>query len=92
MKLIKQLWNEDDFFDFDGEFYRIKHGLLQLEPYQKPHPPVYYAANDERTLKLLGRYWDGWLPILETPETFEKHVGIIKQGARESGRSIEDVD
>ena len=92
VELIKQLWKENYLFDFDGEFYQIKQGFLQLEPYQKPHPPVYYAANGKRTLRLLGQYWEGWLPVLETPKTYGKHVDIIEMGARESGRSIKDVD
>jgi len=31
---------------FEGEFYRFKDVPLELEPYQKPHPPMWYGANN----------------------------------------------
>ena len=92
IELMKRLWKEDYLFDFEGEFYNLKQGFLQLEPYQKPHPPIYYAANGPRTLELLGRYWDGWLPVIENPKIYRKHVDIIEKGAKKAGRSIKDID
>lgn len=32
--------------DFDGEFYRFKRVPMVLEPLQKPHPPLWYGANN----------------------------------------------
>jgi alkanesulfonate monooxygenase SsuD/methylene tetrahydromethanopterin reductase-like flavin-dependent oxidoreductase (luciferase family) len=30
--------------DFEGEFYRFKNVPLEVEPLQKPHPPLWYGA------------------------------------------------
>jgi len=32
--------------DFAGEFYRFKHVPMVLAPLQKPHPPLWYGANN----------------------------------------------
>jgi alkanesulfonate monooxygenase SsuD/methylene tetrahydromethanopterin reductase-like flavin-dependent oxidoreductase (luciferase family) len=31
--------------DFRGEYYRFDHVPLELEPWQKPHPPLWYGAS-----------------------------------------------
>ena len=31
--------------DFEGEFYKFKDTPIEVEPYQKPHPPLWYGAN-----------------------------------------------
>ena len=30
--------------DFEGEFYRYKNVPIELEPFQKPHPPLWYGV------------------------------------------------
>ena len=92
LEIMKRLWKEDEPFSFQGEFYNLENGFLQLDSIQKPHPPIYIAANGPRAMRLVGRYYDGWVPMLETPEIYGKHVKIIEEGAKENGRSIDDVD
>ena len=42
--------------DFEGEFYRFKDVPLELEPLQKPHPPLWYGANNpESAARAAGR-------------------------------------
>ena len=59
LDIIKRLWREDEPFSCEGEYYNIENGFLQLETVQKPHPPIYYAANGPRAMRLVGRYYDG---------------------------------
>ena len=92
LDLIKRLWQEEAPFSVEGEYYSLDNGFLQLAPIQMPHPPIYFAANGPKSMRLTGRYYDGWLPFVETPELYSKHIKIVEGGAKEAGRSIEDIE
>ena len=38
LDIVKRLWTEDDEFDHEGRFYKIKKGYLQPKPIQQPYP------------------------------------------------------
>jgi len=92
IELIIKLWQNDEPFDFKGDFYDLNNGFLQLDTVQKPNPPIFLAANGPRSMGLVGKYYDGWLPAVETPDTYKKHVDLIAKSAKQVGRSIEDID
>ena len=92
LELLKRLWQEEEPFSFEGEFYTLDNGFLQLAPVQKPHPQIFFAANGPRSLRLVGRYYDGWLPLLETPKTYKDHVAVIEESAKEAERSIDNIE
>jgi FMNH2-dependent dimethyl sulfone monooxygenase len=46
--LVKRLWTEDESFDHDGKFYKIKRGYLQPKPIQYPYPAIMNAGASER--------------------------------------------
>jgi alkanesulfonate monooxygenase SsuD/methylene tetrahydromethanopterin reductase-like flavin-dependent oxidoreductase (luciferase family) len=41
--------------DFDGEFYRFNNVPLELEPVQKPHPPLWYGASTPASVERPAR-------------------------------------
>jgi len=88
IQVIQKLYGSspDNTVDFDGKYYQLKGACLQAPPIRKPGPPIYMAAGGSRTLKMTGKYGDGWLPIGYTPELFEDHAGIIKKSIQENGR------
>ena len=53
---------------------------------------MYLAAGAPRTLSLVGKFGDGWLPIAYTPELYEHHAQIITNAAKEAGRDPEKID
>ncbi|MBI5145943.1 MAG: LLM class flavin-dependent oxidoreductase [Thaumarchaeota archaeon] len=94
LQVIKLLFGSspDNKVDFNGKYYQLSQACLQAKPIRKPHPPIYMAAGGQRTLKMTGKYGDGWLPIGYTPELFEDHAKTIKDSMKESNRSKEDQD
>ena len=48
------------------------------------------ASGGPRTLKMTGKYGDGWLPIGYTPELFEDHKNQIVDSMNENGRTEEE--
>ena len=50
--IVKRLWTEDDSFDHEGRFFKIKKGYLAPKPIQYPHPAIMNAGASE-----LGRHY-----------------------------------
>jgi alkanesulfonate monooxygenase SsuD/methylene tetrahydromethanopterin reductase-like flavin-dependent oxidoreductase (luciferase family) len=52
LSIVKRLWTEDESFDHEGRFYKIKKGYLAPKPIQRPHPAIMNAGASE-----LGRHY-----------------------------------
>jgi len=70
--------------DGEGKAIRIDHEPVDL--------PVYLATLGPNSLRYTGAVADGWLGTSFSPEHAEAHLAYLREGARESGRSLEDLD
>ena len=89
--IVKRLWTEDDPFDFDGKFYRIKGGYLQPKPIQKPYPAIMNAGSSERGRHFACRHCDLVFTNIRTHDiaTNTAHVAAYNTLARETyGREV----
>jgi phthiodiolone/phenolphthiodiolone dimycocerosates ketoreductase len=50
------------------------------------NPQVWVAAHGPRSLRLTGRYADGWLPMRTTPEEWDRQRAIVNDAAEAAGR------
>jgi len=79
IKVVKKLWIESpNRVDYDGKFYKLRKACL-IKPLQSPHPPIWIAANSERTLKIAAELCDGWIPICLPPEIYEERYKMLKE-------------
>ena len=58
LEIIKRLWTEDEQFDFEGRFYKIKKGYLEPKPIQRPFPPIMNAGGSEKGRHYAAKYCD----------------------------------
>ena len=65
LAIIKRLWTEDEPFDHDGTFYRVKQATMQPKPVQKPHPVVMCAGASQRGREFTAKYADVGFTALE---------------------------
>ena len=64
-----------------------------LRPQVRPrHVPVYVAAMGPHNLRMTGELADGWLGNAFIPEAAEVFLGPLREGARQSGRTLADLD
>ena len=92
LAIIRRLWTDDDDFDHEGDFYRIKKGYLEPKPIQKPHPPVMNAGASERGRHFAAKNCDLAFTLIRTHDfdVNAAHVAAYKRLAREEyGRSIQ---
>ena len=90
LAIIKRLWTEDDSFDHEGRFFKIKKGYLAPKPIQHPYPAIMNAGASE-----LGRHYavkncDLVFTVIRTGglEECTKHVQAYHALARDYGRDI----
>ena len=62
VELILKLWTED-IVDYSGKYFSAKQAVVDPKPVQKPHPPLWFGSSHPRSLRMCGRYGDGWLPV-----------------------------
>ena len=59
LELIKRLWTEED-VTFEGKFFRVHNATSTIRPVQKPHPPIWIAANADAAVVRAGRLGYPW--------------------------------
>jgi dimethylsulfone monooxygenase len=92
LAIIRRLWTEDDDFDHEGDFYRIKKGYLEPKPIQKPHPPIMNAGASERGRHFAAKNCDLAFTLIRTHDfdVNAAHVAAYRRLALEEyGRSIQ---
>jgi alkanesulfonate monooxygenase SsuD/methylene tetrahydromethanopterin reductase-like flavin-dependent oxidoreductase (luciferase family) len=58
LTIIRRLWTEDEEFDFEGRFYKIKKGYLAPKPIQRPHPVIMNAGGSDTGRAFAARHAD----------------------------------
>ncbi len=58
LEIIKRLWTEDEEFDYEGKFYKIKKGYLMPKPVQQPFPAVMNAGGSEKGRHYCAKHCD----------------------------------
>jgi len=95
LTIIRRLWTEDDDFDFEGRYYRIRKGQLWPKPIQKPYPPIMNAASSDRGRHFAAKYCDLVYTVLRgsgldrSYDAWKEHVLAYNRLAREEyGREV----
>jgi alkanesulfonate monooxygenase SsuD/methylene tetrahydromethanopterin reductase-like flavin-dependent oxidoreductase (luciferase family) len=57
LEVVKRLWTEDG-VTFENEVCRLDHVTMTCRPVQKPHPPVWIAANSDAAVRRAARLGD----------------------------------
>jgi phthiodiolone/phenolphthiodiolone dimycocerosates ketoreductase len=87
--LIRLLWTSRGYVSYEGRFFQLDRAVSGLGPYRGTYPPVWVAAHGPRTLRLTGRYGDGWLPTHQMePDEYAEHLRVIRSAGFEAGRSM----
>lgn len=72
---------------FSGRYVRFEDVELHPKPLQDPLP-VYAAGNAPEAARRAGRYCEGWLPAVLTPDEIRQGLELVRAGAREAGREL----
>ena len=59
VEVVKRLWTEDN-VSFENEVCKLSNVTMTCRPVQRPHPPIWFAANNDRAVKRAARLGDSW--------------------------------
>jgi phthiodiolone/phenolphthiodiolone dimycocerosates ketoreductase len=93
VQVIKALWSakRDRPVSFRGKFYNLKNAWLDQEIARRPR--LYVGVFGSRKgLEVVGSHADGWLPWINTPETYRDRLRVIKEAAKTAGRSLRSLE
>src|SRR6266536_2461069 len=60
LQVIKRLWTEEE-VTHHGRFFHLTKARLVLKPVQTPHPPIWFAANNDAAVQRAARLGDTWV-------------------------------
>ena len=64
---------------------------LQPKPVHPNGPPLWLGAGGPRMLRLTGERFDGWLPLIPTPEAYAAAYRLVREAAENAGRDPDSV-
>jgi alkanesulfonate monooxygenase SsuD/methylene tetrahydromethanopterin reductase-like flavin-dependent oxidoreductase (luciferase family) len=86
LELIRRLWAEDE-VTHHGRFYRVTRARLVMKPVQRPHPPVWFAANNDAAVERAARLADAWVinphALLDV---LERQVALYRAALTSAGK------
>ena len=91
LSIVKRLWTQDESFDHEGRFFKIKKGYLAPKPIQYPHPVIMNAGASDLGRHYAVKHCDLVFTVIRTGGLDEcrAHVQAYHTLAREQyGRDI----
>lgn len=93
VEAMRTLWIQEE-AEFHGQEINFPPVRCLPRPIQKPCPPVLLGtyAYDERSLRRVAQWADGWCPPAYAPEQLRSALQSLRQFAEESGRDPDSLD
>lgn len=88
LQLMRRLWSEE-VVTFAGRFFRVHGATCTIRPVQRPHPPIWIAANADAAVLRTARLGLSWLvnPHAALP-TIERQWQRYRQALAEAGHAL----
>jgi alkanesulfonate monooxygenase SsuD/methylene tetrahydromethanopterin reductase-like flavin-dependent oxidoreductase (luciferase family) len=86
LQVIKRLWTEAE-MTHHGRFFHLTQARMLLKPVQTPHPPIWFAANNDAAVERSARMADAWVinPHAKL-STLEHQMGLYRKALQEVGK------
>ncbi|MEE8109995.1 MAG: LLM class flavin-dependent oxidoreductase [bacterium] len=90
--LVRRLLSEEN-VTHDGRFWKLKDVTMMPRPVQKPSPPIWIAAKQERAVRRAARQADEWFADPVTPASvLSERVADYRDELSKVGKRFEDVE
>ncbi len=81
----------NQYFDFDGEFYQLKHAPLEPKPKQDNLPLMIGGGGEKVTLKIVAKYADEWNVWADVP-TITHKMSVLERHCESVARDPKQID
>jgi len=91
LEVVKRLWTEDK-VSVDNEVCTLSNVTLTCRPAQRPHPPIWVAANNDAGVRRAARLGDAWFVNPHaTMATITRQMAVYRAELGRSGRPFPRV-
>ncbi|MBI2872694.1 MAG: LLM class flavin-dependent oxidoreductase [Chloroflexi bacterium] len=88
LTLLRRLWTEES-VTFHGRFFQLEGARMTLRPVQKPHPPIWVAANNDVAIQRAARLGLPWYINPHAAfDTVQRQVEMYRQTSLASGHPV----
>ena len=86
LQVIRRLWTEDE-VTHHGRFFRLTKARMVLKPVQRPHPPIWFAANNDGAVERSARMADAWVVNPHAKlGILERQMALYRKALQEAGK------
>ncbi len=88
LTVVKQLLSGEE-VTFDSDYCRLDGVRMNLRPVQRPHPPIWMAANGDKAVARAARLADTWyVNPHATLQTNRRHMALFHEALKKEGRPL----
>ncbi|HXJ80714.1 MAG TPA: LLM class flavin-dependent oxidoreductase [Candidatus Methylomirabilis sp.] len=88
LEVIKRLWTEGE-VSHRGHYFQLTRARLVAKPVQKPHPPVWFAANNDAAVERAARMADAWvINPHATLTVLRRQMTLYRAALQQAGRPM----
>jgi len=92
LAVMKAIWSADPTWSFQGKHYRYEGLPGGLKPKQRPHPPLWIAADVDAAVRRAGRLGASWYPNPRAGlASLRRQVAVYEQALREHGHQTPEI-
>ena len=86
LMLMRRLWTEES-VSYESETCKLVNVRMNLRPIQKPHPPIWIAANGDAAIRRAARLGDAWFvnPQADT-QTLARQLALYRKELKRVGK------
>ena len=91
LELMKMLWTQEE-VEYDGEYYQLPKVNPVTRPVQKPHPPIWVAANNDVAIRRAARWGYPWfINPHATMSTIARQIAVYNAEIDRVGQTPPDA-
>lgn len=90
LQVLRQAWTGGT-VNFQGDFFNITGVRMELQPEQKPRPPIWVGGNGKTAALRAARFADCWIPTDYSVEEYEQGRMLLTQACSTVRRDRNEV-
>jgi alkanesulfonate monooxygenase SsuD/methylene tetrahydromethanopterin reductase-like flavin-dependent oxidoreductase (luciferase family) len=91
LQVIKRLWTETN-VSLENDVCTLSNVTLTCLPVQRPHPPIWFAANNDKAIERAARLGDTWFVNPHaTMTTLKRQMGLYRSELDRVGKPFPQV-
>ena len=90
MEIVKKAWTEEC-VNYDGQYWKLDNAIAVPRPYQKPHPPLWFAGRSRASLEWAAANNANLGYFLEPDDKIAKVFREYREICREAGHTDETM-